>query len=532
MELRRRVRRQLFAGSASMVALLALIPAAAQARRVFVTNYGSDSVSVIETATNAVVATVPLGTDTNPGGVAITPDGTRAYVAEDGSDDVRVISTATNTVVGSPIPVGSEPRMLAIAPDGSRAYVANGLSASVSVIDTATNGVIATIGVGSIPLFVALAPDGKRAYVTNQNDGTLSVIDTAANGIVGSPIPVGGQPRGIAVTPTGNLAYVANQATANVTAVDLSTGAPVATVPVGNGPNYLAVTPDGKRVYVANQNDNTVSVIDTQTNTVAGPPIAVGAYPRGVAITPDGSRAYVTNQDDGTVSVIDTSTNAVLGAAIAVGMGPPAVAIVPDQAPTAAAAAQVGGGVRTVNFDASASSDPDGNVASFSWFYGDGESSLGVGNPFAAHTYASPGVYTAALQVTDNEGCSVFTVYTGQTASCSGSAAAVAAVGPLDLAPPTLKLRGRKRQSGSAVTIRVGCDQDCSIVLRGKLRRGRMKANLRTARISLGAGQSKNIKLRLTRRARNIGGGRVTVTAKAADQSGNESTATTRLRFR
>jgi DNA-binding beta-propeller fold protein YncE len=51
---------------------------------------------VIDTATNTVVATVPVGN--SPIGVAITRDGTRAYVVNDLSNTASVIDTATNTV--------------------------------------------------------------------------------------------------------------------------------------------------------------------------------------------------------------------------------------------------------------------------------------------------------------------------------------------------------------------------------------------------------------------------------------------------
>ena len=56
--------------------------ATAQAQtRAYVTNNGSNTVSVIDTATNTVVATIPVGF--RPFGVAITPDGTRAYVTNE-----------------------------------------------------------------------------------------------------------------------------------------------------------------------------------------------------------------------------------------------------------------------------------------------------------------------------------------------------------------------------------------------------------------------------------------------------------------
>ena len=63
--------------------------------------------SVISTATNTVIATIPVGS--SPVGVAVTPDGSKVYVANDGDNTVSVISTATNTVIGAPIPVGNDP---------------------------------------------------------------------------------------------------------------------------------------------------------------------------------------------------------------------------------------------------------------------------------------------------------------------------------------------------------------------------------------------------------------------------------------
>jgi YVTN family beta-propeller protein len=85
----------------------------AQTRAYVTTN----AVSVIDTATNTVVATIPVGV--SPIGVAITPDGTRAYVTNEGSNTVSgtvsVIDTATNTVVAT-IPVGPGPFGIAITP--------------------------------------------------------------------------------------------------------------------------------------------------------------------------------------------------------------------------------------------------------------------------------------------------------------------------------------------------------------------------------------------------------------------------------
>ncbi|RKT78480.1 PKD repeat protein [Terracoccus luteus] len=54
-----------------------------------------------------------------------------------------------------------------------------------------------------------------------------------------------------------------------------------------------------------------------------------------------------------------------------------------------------------VAFDASASSDADGSVASYAWDFGDGDTATTV-KP--SHTYAAAGTYTVTLTVKDNQG--------------------------------------------------------------------------------------------------------------------------------
>src|SRR4029079_3355089 len=76
---------------------------------------------------------------------------TRGYVTNSGNNTVSVIDTATNTVVAT-IPVGTSPDGIAVTPNGAFAYVANLSSNNVSVISAATNSVVATVAVGSLPV--------------------------------------------------------------------------------------------------------------------------------------------------------------------------------------------------------------------------------------------------------------------------------------------------------------------------------------------------------------------------------------------
>jgi YVTN family beta-propeller protein len=145
----------------------ALVPASSRAQNAYITNVSSNTVSVIDTVTNAVIATIPVGL--NPFGVAVSFDGSKVYF----------------THVGG-----------------------------VSVIDTVTNTVVATIPVGlssSCCGGVAVTPDRSKVYVVNTNANTVLVIDTATNTVIGSPIPVQLDPRGVAVAPDGSKVYVADE---------------------------------------------------------------------------------------------------------------------------------------------------------------------------------------------------------------------------------------------------------------------------------------------------------------------------------
>src|SRR5260221_8192973 len=88
-----------------------LAPASTRAQNAYITNQRSNTVSVVDTATNMVSATILVGI--TPFGVAVSPDGTKVYVTNAFSNTVSVIDPATNTVIAT-IPVGIHPGGLAV----------------------------------------------------------------------------------------------------------------------------------------------------------------------------------------------------------------------------------------------------------------------------------------------------------------------------------------------------------------------------------------------------------------------------------
>ncbi len=272
----------------------------------YVANYNSNNVSVIDTASNTVAATVAVGS--NPYAVSVNLAGTRVYVTNLNGNSVSVIDTTTNTVTAT-VAVGGNPFGVAVNPTGTRVYVTKLLSNSVSVIDTTTNTVTATVVVGSEPIGVAVNPNGTRVYVANSGSSGVSVIDTASNTVTAT-VAVGTNPNGVSINPAGTRVYVPNNGSDSVSVIDTTSNTVTATVAVGSQPIGVSVNPAGTRVYVANNGGNSVSVIDATTNTVAAS-VGVGTQPYGISVNPAGTRVYVANHGSNSVSVIDTASSTV-----------------------------------------------------------------------------------------------------------------------------------------------------------------------------------------------------------------------------
>ena len=145
--------------------------------------------------------------DQAPVDIVFNPDNGLLYVANFGSGTVSVIDPATNTVVGTPIPVGLFPVGIAFNPDNGFMYVTNQGDGTVSVINPATNTVVGTpISVGNSPNDIAFNPDNGLLYGTNVSmDDTVFIMapltTTFSEGCNGT-IDNGGQTATCTVTNT------------------------------------------------------------------------------------------------------------------------------------------------------------------------------------------------------------------------------------------------------------------------------------------------------------------------------------------
>jgi len=171
----------------------------ADRRHLYVSDWGSRSLSVVDTETGRRVREIAVGL--RPNDMALARDG-RLFVACAGDNTVHVIQTR---MVETAEPEASPTRRL---PEGTREVI------STSLYPESPEG--------STPDGVAISPDGRTLFVANADNNCVMVADISnstsegarRNGesvsVVEGFIPVGWYPTAVAVSPDNQTLFVAN----------------------------------------------------------------------------------------------------------------------------------------------------------------------------------------------------------------------------------------------------------------------------------------------------------------------------------
>ena len=271
--------------------------------KVYAVDRAHDAVAVFVGEKEAT-ASVKVGKD--PVALAINETTNRVYVANNGGGSVSVIDGASDVVVAT-VNVGNLPYVLAVNPVTNKIFVSNTFSDVVTLIDGGTDAT-STIKAGSADSIV-IDTKRDRAYLIGWEGTSLTVLDSKAT-IVGK-VKMGGMHLwGMAVDEAAGKLYVTRAGRAELAIVDETSGS-VTNIPTGATPCAVAVNPATKLIYVVNHEGDTVTVIDgTQSKVLAT--AKVGEKPQGIAVDAKANRIYVANVHGDSVSVIDGARNSVV----------------------------------------------------------------------------------------------------------------------------------------------------------------------------------------------------------------------------
>jgi YVTN family beta-propeller protein len=233
-----------------------------------VVSIASNSVTFIDTATNAVKHTTYVGR--SPHEAFFTPDGREVWVTVRGENYVSVLD-GTTFAEKTRIQMANGPGMQIFSPDGKYGYVCSSFTPETAVVTVADHKIVARVKQES-PFCpnIAATPDGRQVWFTLKDVGKTQVFDAQPPFNILKTIDTGPITNHVNfVTNTnGSFAYVTIGGLNEVKVFRTDNFEQVAEIPVGNLPHGIWPSGDGSRVYVGLENSDALAAIDTKTNKV------------------------------------------------------------------------------------------------------------------------------------------------------------------------------------------------------------------------------------------------------------------------
>lgn len=250
-------------------------------RTLAVVSIGSNSVTFIDTATNAVKHTTYVGR--SPHEAFFTPDGKEVWVTVRGENYIAVLDSTTFEEK-SRITVPGGPGMQIFSPDGKYGYVCSSFNPETVVITVADHTIVGQVTQPS-PFCpdIAATPDGTQVWLTLKDVGKAMVFDARPPFSVLKTLDTG--PITNHVNFARGRAYITIGGRNEVQVYRTDDFSLVARIPVGDLPHGLWPSGDGSRIYVGLENQDALAAIDTVENKVIAN-VPIGQAPQALAYVP------------------------------------------------------------------------------------------------------------------------------------------------------------------------------------------------------------------------------------------------------
>ncbi|AXC11400.1 hypothetical protein ACPOL_2064 [Acidisarcina polymorpha] len=180
------------------------------------TGLGPSNVVVFDTKTRKIVTRIPV--EINPYAAVLSKDGRRLFVSNWSSESVSVIDTESNRVIRT-LHVGMNPNDMKLSADG-RLFVVCSNDNTIHVIDTNKLEVVERLSTtltplapeGSTPDAIEIDNQRKLLYVANADNNSIAVIRIAVRGhsaVIGF-IPTGWYPSALTLAENNNTLFIGN----------------------------------------------------------------------------------------------------------------------------------------------------------------------------------------------------------------------------------------------------------------------------------------------------------------------------------
>jgi YVTN family beta-propeller protein len=322
--------------------------------RVYTADQTSETVSVIDPASNKLLGVIRLGSSL-PGslsplyngqllvhGLGFSPNHNTLAVVSIGSNSITLIDTTSNKILGV-IYIGRAPHEAFFTPDGKELWATVRGEDYVSVIDPVKMKEIRRVQTANGPGMVLFRPDGRYAFVPSSFTPEVDVIDTQSYEVVARVPQASPFSPNLAVSRDGTEVWFTLKDSGKAQVMSAEPPFQIrATLDCGPLCNHVALVDNanGKFAYVTVGGENVVKVYCRGDSPKLLTTIPTGDLPHGIWESGDGTRVYVGLENQDAVIAIDTLANKII-ASISVGQQPQALVYVPQAVPEGAGTANL-----------------------------------------------------------------------------------------------------------------------------------------------------------------------------------------------
>jgi YVTN family beta-propeller protein len=296
-------------------ALAPSLPASADNKNwlLYVGNSQANSVSIIDLVSLKEIGELTVGQHVHC--VALTPDGRRLFTTSEIDHTLTISDTATKQIIAT-IKLPGKPNQCAVTPDGHYVTVPIRDGDSVAIVDTTRQKIVKVLPVKE-PHNTLNMGSNRYIYVSSMASHEIDVIDLEKLDY-SAHIPVGGRPRPFVVSKDGRTMYVAVSDLHGFNIVDVADKKVVQRVEMPSehpGPprprefetpdtmtHGLALTPDESEIWVTSLLDDCIYIYDLKAKKVTGK-LKTGDGPNWVVFSPDGKYGCVSSTDSDDVSL-------------------------------------------------------------------------------------------------------------------------------------------------------------------------------------------------------------------------------------
>ena len=212
----------------------------------FIASSGDAAIEILDAGTRQVLGHIRLAGGDEPGEIALSSDGRTLVSANYGSSSVSIIDTGSRREIAR-LPLPSRPTDVVIDPSRPRAYVVLPQASSVSVIDLERRRLVRTGSLEESPIRGDLSADGDTLYLITENSPNLLVID--AEGLTPTArIWVGRGATSIEVDTRTGFIYVGRRSR-DIVVVDPRALTFIDEFKVGGTPAYLTVDDEQSALF-------------------------------------------------------------------------------------------------------------------------------------------------------------------------------------------------------------------------------------------------------------------------------------------